>query len=215
MASNPRMNPIYWLARTTARLLARVLFGWRVEGETNLPETGGFILAANHVSYADPPLIGAASPRMLRYMAKRELFRPPLFRQLISALGAFPVNRVGLDRQALRLATDFLAAGYGILIFPAGTRTRGESPARGRPGISLLAAESATPVVPARIEGSAHLRDAFLRRRPLRIRFGAPLAPPPGGEGTEHREILRSYTADLMAAIEELAGADTGNHHGG
>ncbi|MGD8394062.1 MAG: lysophospholipid acyltransferase family protein [Candidatus Eiseniibacteriota bacterium] len=195
----------YWVAHAVAAGLARALFGWRVDGREHIPATGGFIVAANHIAYADPPLIGAAAPRRLAYMAKRELFGVPLLSGLIRSLGAFPIRRQGLDRQALREAARFLAAGSGLLVFPAGTRQRGSEPLPGRPGVSLLAAQAGVPVVPTRIEGSAALWRALWRRRRLRIRFGAPLPPPSsGGDGTE-RQDLRAYTTRLMEAIEALA----------
>jgi 1-acyl-sn-glycerol-3-phosphate acyltransferase len=196
----------YRVARNLARFLAHRLFNWRIEGTELVPKTGGFIIASNHVSYADPPLIGAAAPRRLRFMAKRQLFRAPLFGQLISFLGAFPIHREGLDRQALRLSAGFLAAGQGVLVFPTGTRARRGKELRARPGVSMLAAAAEVPVVPARIDGSARLWDAFLRRRHLRIRFGAPIPPPPQGSGQEHREGLRAHTSRIMGAIDSLAG---------
>jgi 1-acyl-sn-glycerol-3-phosphate acyltransferase len=194
----------YWLARWLARRIGRLVFGWRVGGTEHVPASGGFIVAANHIAFADPPLIGAASPRPLRYMAKWELFEKPVFSHLIRALGAFPVRRSGFDREALGRSREHLAAGLGLLIFPWGTRIRTGSPP-GRPGVSLLAAQAGVPVVPARIEGSARLRAALFRRPPVRIRFGPPIPPPPPGEGIEYREVLREHTARIMEAIDGLA----------
>ncbi len=198
------MPPGYRRSRALARLLGRVLFSWRVSGTSHVPAAGGFVVACNHASYVDPPLVGAAAPRCLRYMAKRELFDVPFLSWVIRSLGALPVKRGGVDRQALQAAADFLAAGGGVLIFPAGSRRARSA----RPGASLLAATCQVPVVPARIERSDQLLAAFLWRRSVTIQFGEPIPPPPPGDGSDQREVLREHTAQTMAAIERLgAGA--------
>lgn len=192
----------YRRSRIVARFLGRVVFSWRVQGCEHIPERGGFIIAANHAAYVDPPLIGAAATRCLRFMAKEELFDVPVLRWVITNLGAMPVRRGAVDRRLLGVASDFLRAGGGVLIFPAGTRHS----RRGRPGASLLAAECQVPVVPARIDGSDRLRAAFLRRQRLDVRFGKPIAPPPGRSGPDHREVVREHTELIMQAIRGLTG---------
>jgi 1-acyl-sn-glycerol-3-phosphate acyltransferase len=200
----PRRSGFYAASWWAARILARILFGLDVRGTEHLPARGGFILAANHVSALDPPILGCSSPRRLAYLAKRELFRMPGFRHLIVALGAFPIHRQTLDRQALEIAKKVLAEGFGLLLFPEGTRIRSGELGQGRPGVSLLAAEAQAPIIPACIQGTLRLGDALLRRPPILVRFGEPLAPPPQGEGREWREVLRAHTAEVMAAIARL-----------
>jgi 1-acyl-sn-glycerol-3-phosphate acyltransferase len=204
LAPLPPRNGFYAFSWWTARLLAQICFGLRIEGTEHLPARGGFILASNHVSFVDPPVLGCSSPRRLAYLAKRELFRIAGFRHLIESLGAFPIHRQTLDRQALDTAKKVVAAGFGLLLFPEGTRVRTGELGQGRPGVSLLAAETAVPIIPAYIGGTLRLGDAFLRRTPILVRFGEPLAPPPLGEGPEWREELRAHTAGVMAAIARL-----------
>ncbi len=207
-APAPGVHGFYAFSSRSVRAAARLLFGLHVHGAEHLPARGGFILAANHVSFIDPPILGCASPRRLAYLAKKELFRAPGFRHLIIALGAFPIHRQTLDRQALETAKKLLAEGFGLLLFPEGTRVRTGEFGQGRPGVSLLAAESGVPVVPAYIGGTLRLGDAFLRRTPFLVRFGEPLAPPPPGEGHAWREELRTHTAQVMAAIAGLKAVD-------
>lgn len=201
----PEIRGFYRCIRSVARGLAWVCFGWKIHGIEHLPATGGFILASNHVSWIDPPLLGAASSRRLGYLAKVELFEPPGFRQLIVALGAVPIRRHTLDRRALETTKKVLTAGLGLVLFPEGTRSRSGKLGPGKPGVSMLAAEAGVPVVPAYIHGTRDLARAILRRTPLVIRFGAPLAPPPPGHGPTSREAMRAHTERVMAAIAGLA----------
>jgi 1-acyl-sn-glycerol-3-phosphate acyltransferase len=105
-------------------LLTRVvnaLGGVRVEGRERLPQSGAVILAANHVSYLDPPLMGlVAAPRPLWYMAKAPLFRVPVLGAVMRLFRSFPVRPDAADREALRKAGEILAAGEALLIFPEG-----------------------------------------------------------------------------------------------
>jgi cytidylate kinase len=204
LAPIPARTGFYAFSWWTARIMARLLFGLRVHGTEHLPARGGFILAANHVSFVDPPILGCSSPRRLAYLAKRELFQPPGLSHLIRALGAFPIHRQTLDRQALDTAKKVVAEGFGLLLFPEGTRIRTGELGQGRPGVSLLAAEAAVPIIPVYIGGTLRLGQAFLRRTPILVRFGEPLAPPPLGDGPEWRDELRAHTAGVMAAIVRL-----------
>ena len=205
LAFESEIRGFYRFIRSVARGLAWLCFGWKIHGIEHLPATGGFILASNHVSWIDPPLLGAASSRRLGYLAKVELFEPPGFRQLIVALGAVPIRRHTLDRRALETTKKVLTAGLGLVLFPEGTRSRSGKLGPGKPGVSMLAAEAGVPVVPAYIHGTRDLARAILRRTPLVIRFGAPLAPPPPGHGPESREAMRAHTERVMAAIAGLA----------
>ncbi len=209
-APNPALAPapvrtgFYLFAWSTVRLLGRLCFGLRIHGTEHLPARGGFILAANHVSFIDPPILGCSSPRRLAYLAKRELFEPPVLRELIRSLGAFPIHRQTLDRQALDTAKNVVSQGFGLLLFPEGTRIRTGELGQGRPGVSLLAAEAQVPIIPVYIGGSLRLGQAFLRRTPIIVRFGEPLAPPPMGDGPEWRDVLRAHSTGVMAAIARL-----------
>ncbi|HEX6971434.1 MAG TPA: lysophospholipid acyltransferase family protein, partial [Limnochordia bacterium] len=153
----------YPLARWIVWGLLRLTFRVRVEGLENLPRQGSLILAANHASYIDPPLLGAATPRRLYFMAKRELFTIPLFGALIRRFGAFPVRRGALDRQAIRSALELLARGEAVVLFPEGTRHRSGGLLPGQQGVAMLASRSGAPIVPVGLVGTRRL----FRRLPV------------------------------------------------
>lgn len=157
-----------WLARTIARCVLRI----RVEGLEHLPATGAFILAPNHISNIDPPLVhGWAAPRVgqrLRFLAKEVLFKGFAGR-LLRWQGVVPVKMGGSDMEAYRVAKAMLAAGDVIVIFPEGTRSKDGRLGRPRPGVSMLASREQVPVVPVGISGS----DAFLQKGSKVPRVGA------------------------------------------
>jgi len=99
-----------------------VLFRVRVEGLENFPRAGAVVLCANHTYYKDLIVVGSISPRKIRWMAKAELFRFPVFGALIKKLGAFPINRGAHDRDSIKTVYGLLNAGETLGIFPEGTR---------------------------------------------------------------------------------------------
>lgn len=168
------MKTYYWLSQLFLRLVLWALFGLKVKGRKNIPRQGGVIIAANHISLADPPLIGAVCKREPYYWAKEELFRRKAFAALIRAYHAFPLKREGVSREAISRAIDLLRFGHALLLFPEGGRQRGGKLGSGRPGVGLIATRAGVPVIPALIQNSDHLRQALLRKRRLRISFGLP-----------------------------------------
>ncbi len=165
-----RKGPLPLLYRM-ARLAAKVIFRLRDPGRNLIPASGPVILAANHTSDWDPPVLGIASSRIPYYMAKAELFRKPLVRRLLTWVGAFPLNRRDADTGAIRTALEILGRGEVLAMFPEGTRSRDGLLRSARPGVSMLARRSGAPVVPTYISGTA---------RPLRgltVAFGPPVTP--------------------------------------
>jgi 1-acyl-sn-glycerol-3-phosphate acyltransferase len=117
-----RWMPAYWLVRTVCRGIFTIWGRWEVVGADRVPASGGVILAANHVSYMDPPAVGSAVNRPLYYMAKAELFEVPGLGAVLPLVGSYPVHRGSGDRAAVRRTLDLLAAGEAVTIFPEGTR---------------------------------------------------------------------------------------------
>ena len=165
---------------------------------------GPLIVACNHVSYLDPPAMGCLCPRRISYMAKKELFEIPVLGAVIRALGAYAVDRQGSATAAIKRSLQVLQSGRRRRIFPEGTRNRaGDVPPQ--TGVALLASLAKAPVVPACVRGS----DRALRLGRIDVAFGAPLALPAGRKAT--REDLAKFTAEIMNAIEALAGSIGGN----
>ena len=183
-----------------AKLSLGVIFNlWRmrVYGAGNVPATGPVIVACNHISYFDPPLLGTACPRRIRYMAKAELFKMPVLGPAITAFGAYPVDRHGTPMAAVRRSVEVLRRGEVIGIFPEGTRNL-DGTVQAREGVALLASLGKAAVVPAAVVGT---RDPASFHR-FAVVFGAPLRLPEGRKAT--REELANFTEQVMQAIRKL-----------
>lgn len=191
----------WWLALAVYRLLFRS----SQVGAEHVPLQGAVLIATNHVSHLDPPMVATSLWRPLYFMAKEELFRHRLFGAYIRAIRAFPVRRGAVDRAAIRQALEFLEHGEGVVIFPEGTRGDRDEPGQAEMGIGLLAVKSGAPVVPGYIWGT---REAWGRGRKLKpcrvgIRYGPPLQfhQP---EGMSSREAYEQAAEAIMAAIRRL-----------
>jgi 1-acyl-sn-glycerol-3-phosphate acyltransferase len=194
---------LYRILKALTYVVLRCLFGLRTFGADNVPREGAVLLAANHTSALDPPVVGAGVRRPLQYMAKAELFRVPLLGSLISRLNAYPVERDGADAGALRHALLLLREGRALLVFPEGTRGTEGTLQRGRAGAGMLAARSEVPVVPVYVEGTGRVlpRGASRPKRGrITVRYGAPLRFERGAGKNRYQEI----SDQIMAAIGRL-----------
>jgi 1-acyl-sn-glycerol-3-phosphate acyltransferase len=191
---------LYPLIHFLVRCFFTLMGGYRVEGAEHVPASGPAIIAPNHVSMADPPLVAIAVPRTAKIMAKIELFRVPVIGPLIRHLGAFPVHRGTPDRAALRKAIDLLDEGWPVIIFPEGTRGDGKELGPLEKGVLLIASKSGAPIVPAYVSGTCHMlpRGAKrMRRSRVTVRFGPPLDPAKFGKGEDLSAAIMSGIAAL------------------
>jgi 1-acyl-sn-glycerol-3-phosphate acyltransferase len=157
-------NVCYDTCRFFCRLVFLSGFSMRSEGGYNVPATGPALIIANHASYFDPPAVGVCIRRRIHYLARKGLFRNPLFGSLIRRLNAVPVNQEGVATEGLKASLRLLKAGEAVLIFPEGERTWTGKMQPLKPGIALLIKQVDMPVVPAGIAG---VFDAFPRTRLL------------------------------------------------
>lgn len=197
------MSGLHKAVRIVLHVVFRILFGSRVKGGDRLPEKGGVIIASNHVSYADPLVIGTWSPRMVHFLAKRELFSNPLIRALLRLLGAVPVRRGMVERTTLRQVEEILREGNTIVVFPEGTRSRDCVVRDARPGIGLIAATADVPVVPLYLRGSRHMWRSLFRRGELSLFFGEPVYLA-SVEGETQKEKYRRIGECVMEEIRRL-----------
>ena len=171
----------WWrLSQGLSRVLANIFGKFRVIGLENVPRTGGVLLAANHQSFMDPVLVAMVLPREMHFMARRSLFRNPVFRAIIVSYNAFAIERDTADVKGVKEAIARLEAGNILLVFPEGTRTENGKIGRMKPGIGMLAERAAVPIVPVLIDGAYEVwPKGALIPRPGRIRlvFGKPLPP--------------------------------------
>jgi 1-acyl-sn-glycerol-3-phosphate acyltransferase len=176
----------------------------QVKGKENIPSDGGIIIASNHIAAGDPPFVGSSLEREVYFLAKRELFRNPLLRTLIKNLNAIPVNRGVFDRNALVRSEEILRGGFGLVLFPEGTRSRTGELGRGKPGIGMLARHAMVPIVPAYIKNSNRfLRLPFTGKR-LTINFGEPLTPEWLSKISEDKDGFRAIVVEVMERIRRL-----------
>ncbi|GFN30622.1 lysophospholipid acyltransferase family protein [Paenibacillus xylaniclasticus] len=158
---------LYVFCRTVLRLVYRFLFRLEAEGVHHVPASGPVILCSNHLSNFDPPTIGIQLERKIQFMAKKELFDIPLFGRLITALGAFPVKRGGVSKEAIRSSIELLSAGGMMGIFPEGTRhSNGEA---AKKGAAMIALRSGAVIIPVYIDGNYKLF------RKTVVRYGPPV----------------------------------------
>jgi 1-acyl-sn-glycerol-3-phosphate acyltransferase len=187
------------------RLVERILFGFRVSGSDVIPKSGAVIIATNHISYCDPPVVGSGVPREVHFLAKEELFRNKAFGWLISQYNAIPLRRAVGDVGALKKAVGILREGKAVLMFPEGTRSLTGRLLKPKPGIGMIASMAPAPVVPAYVTGTNRLGSAFLRRARLSVSFGEPVMPAVGGADEGGRDRYIEVTEEVMRRIADLA----------
>lgn len=138
---------LYSICKITFLFVFKVFFHLRICGRDNLPQ-GGFIIASNHNSLIDPPLIGASIPRSVYFMAKKELFDIPILGKIIESTHAFPIDRKSPSPATFKKVLNLLISGKILLVFPEGTRKSSRQIHR---GVAVLAHKANVPVVPSRI----------------------------------------------------------------
>jgi len=196
----------YRLSWMFLNLVERVLFGFLVTGRERIPKAGAVIIASNHVSYYDPPVVGSGVPREVYFLAKEELFRNKMFGWLISKYNAIPLRRSVGDVGALKKVVGLLKQGRAVLMFPEGTRSLTGKLLKPKPGVGMIAALTSSPVVPAYIKGTNRLRDVLLRKSRLEVIFGEPIVPPGRvGRGGLGKEDYGAITQEVMRRIADLA----------
>ncbi len=219
------MSLFFCAANFTMKFLLVTLSRWRVQGKENVPRTGPLIIVANHLSLADPPLLGASVPRRITFMAKEELFQGRLARFVMEGYGAFPVRRGRLHRDGLMRACRTLQNGAALGMFPEGKRSADARLQSPQPGVAHLAARSGAPLLPVGIIGTEHVRGiGFILKRPrITVTIGRPFLLPSAG-GKPSRSMLDEDSRLIMERIAELLperyrgaygpGADSGGAHG-
>lgn len=206
----PRVRCTYAIEQGLIRFGVRLLWGLQVEGLENLPRHGSVILAANHKSYLDPPLIGSVCGREIHYLAKRELFEKPIARMWFRSHNSIPIAREGFDRQAIERCLAILHSGGALLVFPEGTRIRRGGLGPAREGIALLAARGNVPIVPVHLKGTWSGERKLIGGKGIQVRFGRAFRIGPLPAGKAGRERFGEVAERIMAAIAATgAGEET------
>jgi 1-acyl-sn-glycerol-3-phosphate acyltransferase len=177
------------------------------------------VVAANHISFWDPPLIGSALPREMFFLAKEELFKTAVLGALIRSVHAIPIRRGVADLSGMSRAMEKLRGGAGLLMFPEGTRMKDGELHPARPGVGMLAVNADVPILPCYISGSNRPRSWWTRRTRVRIWFGPPrhwkdLAGPET-DSTPGRALYQSIGDAVMREIAILkTGQETAATYG-
>lgn len=190
-------DAVWGVGRLTLQPLVVVFSRLRVYGKERVPQEGGVVIACNHFSWIDPPALGSACPRTIRYMAKVEAHRAPGLGALIRAFGCFPVRRGESDREAVRTMRQVVHDGHALGLFVEGTRQRSGVPGDVQPGAAMVAVQEGVPVIPAAVHGSQTWRVGNFH--PVSIAWGEPLlfdGLPRGGRG--YREASAVVQAEIL-----------------
>lgn len=202
------MPTFYSACRLLARTVLGAASGWSVTGRERMPAGGGLIVASNHVSFFDPPLVGSASPRELHFLAKEELFQTPVLGPLITVLRAIPIRRGVADMSGLSRAIEVLKRGEGLLLFPEGSRMKDGELHPARPGVGMMSVHADVPIVPCFISGSNRPGQWWNRQARVRITFGAAHAwrdlAGPGSDLTPGRSLYQRIGDAVMREIAAL-----------
>lgn len=190
---NEQPTFIYRVCRYICFLIFKT--GWRLEVRNwkNFPQTGPIIIAANHKSYADPPLVGVSvMPRPIYFLAKKELFDFKPFGWLIGHLNATPLNRSS-GAEAVKAAQSLLAGGKAVIVFPEGRRIRTEEFGAPKAGVGLLSISTQTPVIPVYIHNS----NKMTMFKKITVTFGKPIYP-------QKNHTYESLAKEVMDRIGEM-----------
>lgn len=158
---------IYWLSYILGNIYLKLIHRIKIKGKDNIPQKGPIIIVSNHVNYLDPPIIGCVINRQVRFMAKKELFKNRILRYILKKMGTFPVKRGVPDKSAIRKSLQILKDGQVLGMFPEGTRVKGDKLGDAKPGVTLIALMSESPILPVGIKHSD-------QNNPLRVSIGKP-----------------------------------------
>jgi 1-acyl-sn-glycerol-3-phosphate acyltransferase len=198
----------YTFVRILVSLPSLLIYRVRAIGLENVPKDGPLVLAPNHFSQMDHFFVGLYLRRKIRFMAKSQMFGPPVLTYVYKHGGVFPVRRGHHDEEAIETAFTILDQGGMLLVYAEGGRSRSGELGEPKPGIGRIALESGVPVVPVAIHGSAKVRRWKRFRFPkVTVRFGEPLAfavePSPSRE--RQLEVATEVFGEVKAMYEGLA----------
>jgi 1-acyl-sn-glycerol-3-phosphate acyltransferase len=205
---------IYWVLWVFFRLLGGLLFRLRTDGQQFFPKNGGVIVAANHSSYFDIPLLGCAIQRRVVFLGRANLFPNRLLSWVLQGLGWIPLKTHRLDRQAFGLALEHLKSGTPVVIFPEGTRTEDGNLQRGRPGIGYLVEESQCQVIPAYISGTFKalpIKAKWPRLFPVSVTFGKSIRFSKN-DATNKKQVYEQIGRTVMEHIAQVGGISSPYH---
>jgi 1-acyl-sn-glycerol-3-phosphate acyltransferase len=207
----------YTFARLVVTLPTILIYRVQAIGTANVPRKGALVLAPNHFSQMDHFFVGIYLRRKIRFMAKSQLFGPPVLTYIYKHGGVFPVRRGHKDEEAFKTAYELLDQGEMLLVYAEGGRSRSGEMGEPKPGVGRIALESGVPIVPVAIHGSARVRGWRRLRFPkVTIEFGEPLTFAIEGEPSRERQLeaateIFDRVRDLYAGLATRSSARSGS----
>jgi 1-acyl-sn-glycerol-3-phosphate acyltransferase len=196
----------YPLVRALVSLPALLIYRTRAIGVKNVPKDGPVLLAPNHFSQMDHFFTGLYLRRQVRFMAKSQLFGPPVLTYIYTHGGVFPIRRGHHDEEAFKTVFTILEQDGMLLVYAEGGRSRSGELGEVKPGIGRIALESGVPVVPVAIHGSASVRKWKRFRFPkVTVQFGEPISFPV--EKATSRERQLEVATEVFDRVREMYGA--------
>jgi 1-acyl-sn-glycerol-3-phosphate acyltransferase len=201
------MTRVYGLFHYLSLVVYDMFFRGEVSGQENLPRSGAFLIATNHASHLDAPIIGSQVPRQICFFARKTLWKPGVAAWWLDAVGTIPVDRDGgQDVGAIKRVLKALANDKVMILFPEGTRSPDGNLQKPKPGVGMIICRTQVPVVPARIFGSANAfgkTGGLQPGTPVSVVFGRPLLPSYYDPGAG-KERYQEASERIMAAIAQL-----------
>lgn len=208
MTPDEKKLHVFRIFRLLCRVFVTVWNRFETRGSENIPAEGGVIVAANHASYLDPPVVGSGiMHRVVRFMARDTLYKKGFVHWLLTNLATVPISRDRGDLAALKKSLKVLKDGGCLGVFPEGTRTGDGGLQTAKGGIGFLIAKSAVPIVPAYVDGSfrAYPRGAkFIKPVKIRVYYGPPIQPSEIAALGEGRDSYEKAAALVMARIAAI-----------
>ena len=200
------MNIYYWFGYNVSRILAKIFFRFRILHRERMIQSGPVIMASNHQSYFDPPLVGNASDRAIYILARRSLLNVPILGWFLPKLNVIPVDQDGVDRSALKGIIRVLKRGECALVFPEGARTLDGKLQPAQPGVGLIIARTLAPVVPVRIFGAheALPRGGGFHFHPITVVVGEPIYFSEADLQPRDKNLYARLSQRVMDAIAAL-----------
>ena len=194
----------YAILKFIGLIIFRIFLRLEIEGQENIPKKGPLLLACNHISLLDPPVVAVACTRQLHWMAKEELFVPVLG-TIYRWLGAFPVKRGTADRAALKHGIEIMQNNEVLAIFPEGTRSKTGALGKAAPGALMMAGKVRATILPTCVIGTDVKRQGKLWPK-VKVKFGKPIEFPK--EVFVDKDLLTKLTNDMMDSIAALQAGD-------
>lgn len=193
----------YTLARIVLTIPTILIYRERAIGVENVPAEGPLVLAPNHFSQMDHFFIGVYLRRKIRFMAKSQLFGPPVLTYIYKHGGVFPVRRGHHDEEAIETARILIEQGEMLLVYAEGGRSRSGELGEPKPGIGRIALETGAPIVPVAIHGSERVRSWRRLLFPkVTVQYGEPLSFPVEEAPTRERQL--EVATEIFGRVREM-----------